>query len=156
MISFSKEPSDSAPGPWVQASSVTKNSPATLKTARTKPSASTLSAPPRATSAIRHSSMRFGAGDIGPLVIDQVRPSTEAFPERRRRYDREQSRPRSSSDAEERAQRSADPNWARHSRRPAVPQLLDPGPAGGGVARQRMPTGARQTAVGAAAGVSRY
>src|SRR6266516_1139853 len=54
-------PSESEPGPWVQASSVTKNSPSRLKTASTRPALSTLSALPGATSAVLHRSMRIAA-----------------------------------------------------------------------------------------------
>src|SRR6476646_5122018 len=58
--SLSPSPSDNEPGPWVQASSVTKNSPSTLNTARVKSSFSTLKAPPTSTSEVLHNSILLG------------------------------------------------------------------------------------------------
>src|SRR6266851_8946110 len=50
-------PSDKKPGPCVQASSVTKNSPSRLKTASTRSPRSTFNAAPGATSETPHNSI---------------------------------------------------------------------------------------------------
>src|SRR6516164_3070754 len=59
------KPSDSEPGPWVQASSVTKNSPSTLKTESASSPCSTFSAAPGTTSEVLHNSI-FSAIDLAP------------------------------------------------------------------------------------------
>src|SRR5262245_43702075 len=56
----SMQPSESEPGPCVQRSSVTKNSPSTLNTASTRSPVSTRSALPGATSVALHRSIRCG------------------------------------------------------------------------------------------------
>src|SRR5665647_673025 len=64
-------PSDNDPGPWVQASSVTKNSPSTLKTERNRLPCPTFRVPPAAISAAWHNRIRVGVDGINGLFIDR-------------------------------------------------------------------------------------
>src|SRR5262245_48079279 len=103
MTSPSSSPSESEPGPWVHASSVTKNVPPTLNTASTSPSASILRALPLATPDSWHSSIRLGAADIGPLALISFCRLGRAFPQPPRSYYRHRHR-FGASHAEERAE----------------------------------------------------
>src|SRR6266571_5378037 len=58
--------------------------------------------------------------------------------------------------AQKRTKRSADSNRPGHADGPDVPQLLDSGAAGGRSARERLPAGAGQAAVGAPGGLPRH
>src|SRR5712691_5780215 len=96
----STKPSESRPGPWVQWSSVTKNSPSRLNTASTRSPASTRMAVPGATSAVPHKSMRVGAA-MALLVDAGRRKMPLLFPESKRmqRMDSESARMSSAAEA---------------------------------------------------------
>src|SRR5215813_2388274 len=63
--------------------------------------------------------------------------------------------PRMNADVAERTERPADANRSRHLDGPHVPRLLAPGAVGRGAAGERLPAGAREDAVGAAARLPR-
>src|SRR5713226_2817015 len=83
ITSPSMKPSESKPGPWVQCSSITKNSPSRLKTASTRPAGSTLNALPGATSATPQRSIRGGA-DMHGLLVDGGRAKMPLLSNNRR------------------------------------------------------------------------
>src|SRR6185437_9455241 len=153
-------PSESEPGPCVQASSVTKNSPSILYTASVRSPASTLRAVPGATSSAAQRSSRVAAEPscslIRLLILDALETiwreplSSMVHTAVKRAYCARRKRIEVSFDAAQRTKRSRHPDRPRHARRRILPQLLDSGSARRGTPRERVPARSRQASLRAA------